>query len=325
MRRREFITLLGGAVAAWPLAVRAQQSTTLVVGFLRSTSLSPFENLVSAFQRGLNEAGFVEGQNVTIAYRYGDDQFDRLQMLIAELIRQPVAVIVANNASALVAVSKTTTVPIVFVTGGDPVSDGLVANINRPGGNVTGVVFFSSFLGPKRFELLRELVPSATTIAVLTNPALPNTEAELGAVEQAAEAIGRQLVVVRANNDRDIEGAFDIFKQSHAGALFVGAGPLLNSRRERLVALAALNQLPASFGSREAVVAGGLMSYAASQSYAYRQAGEYAARILRGEKPGELPVIRSDKFEFVINLKTAKTLGLSVPLTLQAAADEVIE
>jgi putative ABC transport system substrate-binding protein len=323
--RREFITLLGGAAAGWPIAAGAHQAPTVVVGLIRSTSRSPFENLVSAFQRGLNEAGFVEGQNVTIAYRYGDDQFDRLQMLIAELIRQPVAVIVANNASALVAVSKTTTVPIVFVTGGDPVRDGLVANINRPGGNVTGVVFFSSFLGPKRFELLRELVPTATTIAVLTNPALPNTEAELRAVEQAAEAIGQQLVVVRVSNDRDIEGAFDIFKQRHTGALFVGAGPLLNSRRELLVALAALNQLPASFGSREAVVSGGLMSYAASQSHAYRQAGEYAARILRGEKPGELPVIRSDKFEFVINLKTAKTLGLSVPLTLQAAADEVIE
>jgi ABC-type uncharacterized transport system substrate-binding protein len=174
---------------------RGAASTTLVVGFLRSTSLSPFENLVSAFQRGLNEAGFIEGQNVTIAYRYGDDQIDRIQMLIAELIRQPVAVIVANNASALVAVSKTTTVPIVFVTGGDPVSDGLVANINRPGGNITGVVFFSSFLGPKRLELLRELAPPATIIAVLASPALPNTEAELRAVEQAAEAIGQQLVV----------------------------------------------------------------------------------------------------------------------------------
>ena len=214
MRRRELLGALTSA-AAWPILARAQQSPTLVVGFIRSTSRSPFENLVSAFQGGLNEAGFVEGQNVTIAYRYGDDQVDRLQMLIAELIRQPVAVIVANNASALVAMSKTTTVPIVFVTGGDPVRDGLVANINRPGGNVTGVVFFSSFLGPKRLELLRELVPPATTIAVLAQPALPNTEAELRAVEQAAEAIGRQLVVVRANNDRDIEGAFDIFKQRH--------------------------------------------------------------------------------------------------------------
>jgi putative tryptophan/tyrosine transport system substrate-binding protein len=324
MRRREVITLLGSA-AAWPIAARAQQPTMPVVGFLRSTSRSPFENLVNAFEIGLSEAGFTGGQNVTIAYRYADDQFERLQLMIAELIQQPVTVIVANNASALVALSKTMTVPIVFVTGGDPVSDGLVANLNRPGGNVTGVVFFSSFLGPKRFELLRELVPQAITIAVLTQPGLPNTEAEFKAVEQAAEAIGQRLAVVKVNNDRDIDGAFDIVKQRGAGALFVGAGPLLNSRRDRLVWLAARHQLPASFGNREAVTGGGLMSYAASQSHAYRQAGAYAARILKGEKPGELPVIRSDKLEFVINLKTAKTLGLSVPLTLQAAADEVIE
>ena len=324
MRRRELLGALAGA-AAWPIAARAQQSTTLVIGFIRSTSRSPFENLDNAFQIGLREAGFIDGQNVTIVYRYADDQSERLQLMIAELIRQPVTVIVANNSATLAAVSKTTTVPIVFVTGGDPVTDGLVANLNRPGGNVTGVVFFSSFLGAKRFELLRELVPQAITIAVLTQPGLPNTEAEFKAVEQAAGAVGQRLVVVKVNNDRDIDGAFDIFKQRGSGALFVGAGSLLNSRRERVSALAALHKLPASFGNREAVIGGGLMSYAASHSHAYRQAGAYAARILKGEKPGELPVIRSDKLEFVINLKTAKTLGLSIPLTLQAAADEVIE
>ena len=224
MKRRAFIVALGGA-AAWPVAARAQQPTTLVIGFVRSTSRSPFENLDNSFQIGLKEAGFIDGQNVTIVYRYADDQSERLQFMIAEFIRQPVTVIVANNVSALVAVSKTTTVPIVFVTGGDPVTDGLVANLNRPGGNVTGVVFFSSALGAKRLELLRELVPQAITIAVLTQPGLPNTEAEFKAVEQAAEAVGLRLVVAKVNNDRDIDGAFDIFKQRGVGALFVGAGP----------------------------------------------------------------------------------------------------
>ena len=325
MKRREFITLVGGATAAWPLAARAQQPVMPVVGLIRSTSLAPFENLVNAFRRGLNEAGFVEGQNVAIDYRYAENRLDQLPTLVGELVRRQVAVMVANNASALVAVSQTKTIPIVFVTGGDPVRDGLVANLNRPGGNITGVVFFSSFLGPKRLELLRQLAPQAATIAVLTNPALPNTAAELKAVQQAAETIGQQLAVVQVNSDHELEGAFETFKKRRAGAVFVGAGPLLNSQRARLVALAALHRLPASFGSREAVLEGGLMSYAANQSDAYRQAGAYAARILRGEKPGDLPVMRSDKFEFVINLKTAKTLGLSVPLTLQTAADEVIE
>ena len=323
MRRREFIAGLSGA-AAIPFVARAQQ-TTPAVGFIRSTSLAPFENLVNAFRRGLNEAGFVEGQNVAVDYRYAENRLDRLPALAADLVRRPVAVIVTNNASAHVVASQTKTIPIVFVTGGDPVSDGLVANLNRPGGNLTGVVFFSSFLGTKRLELLRQLVPQATTIGLLTNPELPNTEAELQAVRQAAESIGQQLAIARVTSDREFEGAFAMFKERGATALFVGTGPLLNSQRQRIAALAALHRLPAIYGSREAAVDGGLMSYAANQADAYRQAGAYAARILRGEKPGDLPVIRSDKFEFVINLKTAKTLGLSVPLPLQAAADEVIE
>jgi putative ABC transport system substrate-binding protein len=324
VKRREFISLLGGAAAAWPGGVLAQQPMP-VVGFLRSTSLAPFENLIDAFRKGLNEAGFVEGQNVAIEYRYADNRNDRLPALIADLIRRQVAVLVMNNSSAQVAKSTTTTVPIVFATGGDPVRDGLVTNLNRPGGNVTGVVFFSSVLGAKRLELLRQLVPQATTIAVLTNPGLPNTEAELRAVQTAAQAIGQQLVIEKVANDRDIEPAFAIFQQRGAGALFVGAGPFFNSKRDYLVALAARYNLPASYGNRDVVVGGGLMSYGASQSDAYRRAGAYAGRILKGEKPGDLPVMRSDKFEFVINLKTAKVLGLTVPQSLQVAADEVIE
>jgi putative ABC transport system substrate-binding protein len=322
MKRREFI--IGSVAAAWPVVALAQQSLP-VVGFLRSTSLAPFENLIDAFRKGLNEAGFVEGQNIAIEYRYADNRVDRLPALIADLIRRQPAVLVVNNSSALVAKSTTTTVPIVFATGGDPVRDGLVTNLNRPGGNVTGVVFFSSDLGAKRLELLRQLVPQATTIAVLTNPGLPNTEAELRAVQTAAQAIGQQLVIEKVVNDRDIEPAFAIFQQRGAGALFVGAGPFFNSKRDYLVALAARYSLPATYGNREVVVGGGLMSYAASQSDAYRQAGAYAGRILKGEKPGDLPVMRSDKFEFVINLKTAKVLGLTVPQSLQVAADEVIE
>ena len=324
MRRREFVSLLGGA-AAWPLAASAQQPLMPVVGFLRSTSHAPFESLATAFRQGLNETGFVEGQNVAVEYRYADNQHERLPALVADLLRRSVAVIVANNASALAAISGITTVPIVFATGGDPVRDGLVTSLNRPGGNVTGVVFFSSVLAAKRLDLLRQLVPQATTIAVLVNPNLPNTEAEYQEVQAAAQAIGQQLVIVEAGNDPDIEAAFAVFLQRGAGALFVGSGPFFNSRREHVVALAARHRLPASYGLRDQAVAGGLMSYGASQSDAYRQAGIYAGRILKGEKPGDLPVIRSTKLEFVLNLKTAKTLGLEIPERVLALADEVIE
>jgi ABC-type uncharacterized transport system substrate-binding protein len=329
MRRREFITLLGGAAAThallWPLAVRAQQQPAVpVVGFLRSTSRAPFESLATALRQGLKEAGFVEGENVAIEYRYADDQADRLPALVTDLIRRPVAVIVANNIAAYAAM-RLTTVPVVFATGGDPVRDGLVASLNRPGGNVTGVVFFSSVLGAKRLDLLRQLVPEAKSIAILANPNSSNTEAEVKDVQAAALAVAQQLVILEASDERDIETAFATLRQRGAGALLVGSGPLMNSQRERLVALAARHGLPASYPLREFSVAGGLMSYGASQSDAYRQAGIYAGRILKGEKPGDLPVMRSSKFEFVINLKTAKTLGLTVPLTLQAAADEVIE
>ena len=328
MKRRAFIAVFAGAAAA-PLVgsrtARAQQPAPPVVGFLRSTSLAQSTHLVTAFRQGLKEAGFVEGQNVAIEFHSAESQLDRLPALVAELIRRPVAVIVGNVAPALAAKAATTTVPIVFVTGSDPVQDGLVASLNRPGGNVTGVSFFSGVLGAKRLELLRQLVPRATTIAMLVNPNISNTEADRREVQTAAQAIGQQLVILDVSSVRDIETAFAAFVQRRVGALLVGAGAFLNSNRERIVALAARHALPASYAQREAVLAGGLMSYGSSITDAYRQAGIYAGRILKGEKPGDLPVMRSTKFEFVLNLKTAKSLGLTVPPTLLALADEVIE
>jgi putative ABC transport system substrate-binding protein len=325
MRRRDFIMLVGGAVAAWPFAARAQQPTMPVVGFLRSATLADVPHWVAAFRQGLKEAGFVEGQNVAIEFRSADNQLDRLPALVADLIRQPVAVIVGNTDAALAAKAATTTVPIVFASGSDPVRDGLVASLNRPGGNVTGLVYFAAVLGAKRLELLRQLVPRATTIAVLVNPNTPLTEAERKDVQAAAQAIGQQLIIFDISSDRDIETAFAAFVQRGAGALLVGTGGFLNSNRERIAAVANRHALPASYSQREGVVAGGLMSYGPSISDAYRQAGIYSGRILNGEKPADLPVIRSTKFELVLNLKTAKALGLTIPPSLLVAADEVIE
>ena len=325
MKRRDFITLVGSAAAAWPLSARAQQPSMPVIGFIRSSSLANSTVLVSAFHNGLRETGFVAGQNVALEYRYADNQFDRLPGLVADLSSLPVAVIVGNAAPALAAKAATRTVPIVFATGGDPVEDGFVASMNRPGGNVTGVSFFGSVVGAKRLELLRQLVPSATTIAVLVNPDKANTEAERRDVEAAALAVGQRLIVLSASSVHDIETGFATFVQRGTGAMLAGGGAFMNSNRERIIALAARHALPTSYAQRESVVAGGLMSYGASITDAYRQVGVYVGRILKGEKPGDLPVMRSSKFEFLINLKTAKTLGLRVPLALHAAADEVIE
>jgi putative ABC transport system substrate-binding protein len=324
MKRRDFITLICGA-AAWPLAARAQQSALPTVGFLRSATLADVPHWVTAFRQGLKEEGFVEGQNVAIEYRSADNQPDRLPALVAGLIRQPVTVIVANTPAALAAKAATTTVPIVFAGGGDPVRDGLVASLNRPGGNVTGVSSLGAVLGAKRLELLRQLVPKATTIAVLVHPNAPNTEAERRDVQAGAQAIGQQLIILDVNSERDFEPAFVRFVQRAAGALFVGTGAFMNSHRQQIVALAARHALPASYSPREAVEAGGLMSYAPSRTDAYHQAGIYAARVLKGAKPADLPVMQSTKFELVLNLKTAKALGLEVPDKLLALADEVIE
>ena len=325
LHRREFITLLGGASVAWPLAARAQQAALPTVGFLRSATLTDVPHWVTAFRQGLKETGFVEGQNVAIEYRSADNQPDRLPALVTDLIRQPVAVIVGNTPAALAAKAATTTVPIVFAGGGDPVTEGLVASLNRPGGNVTGVSFFSGVLGAKRLELLRQFVPRAMIIAMLVNPNTPVTEAERRDLQATAQAIGQQLVIFDVSNERDIETAFATFVQRGTGALLVGTGGFLNSERERIVALADRYALPASYSQREGVVAGGLMSYGTSITDAYRQVGIYVGRILKGERPADLPVIQSTKFEFVINLRTARALGLDVPDKLLALADEVIE
>jgi putative tryptophan/tyrosine transport system substrate-binding protein len=299
MKRREFITLLGGAAAAWPLAARAQQ-TIPVVGFLRSASLSDATHLVAGFRQGLNDVGFVEGRNVAVEYRSAEGHSDRLPALIADLLGRQVALIVGNTIAARELRTATTTVPIVFASGGDPVKDGLVTSLNRPGGNITGVVFFSETTGTKRLELLRQLVPGVTTIAVLVNPTTPGTEEERADIVTAAKAMGQQLIVVEIASGAELETVFTTFPQRGVGALLIGSGPF------RIVALAARHRLPTLYPLREFVSAGGLMSYGTSITEAYRQAGVYAGRILKGEKPGELPVMRSTKFEFVVNLKTAK-------------------
>jgi putative ABC transport system substrate-binding protein len=280
---------------------------------------------VTAFRQGLNEAGFIEGQNVAVEYRSAENDLDQLRALVNEFTRRPVSVIVGNVIAAGAAKAATTTVPIVFATGSDPVRDGLVDSLNQPGGNVTGVSFFGGVLGAKRLEMLRQLVPAAKIMAMLAVPNTPDTEADRKDVESAAQAVGQQLIVLDAASDRDIEPAFTRFVERGAGALITLGGAFMFSNRERIVALAALHRLPAIHTVREFVVAGGLMSYGASIIAAYRQVGIYAGRILKGEKPGDLPIMRSTKFEFVLNLKTANALGLAIPPTLLALADEVIE
>jgi putative ABC transport system substrate-binding protein len=325
VQRRAFITLLGGAAAAWPLAGRAQQPTMPMVAFLRSGTLTQVPHRVAAFREGLNEAGLVEGRNVVIEYRSVEDQTERLPLLMADLVRRQVALIVGDTPSALAAKAATTTVPIVFTTGGDPVRNGLVANLNRPGGNITGVSFISVELGAKQLGLLRELRPGAARIAVLVDSKWLLTEPFVSEVRAAASAMGQQIEFFYVSSDREIETAFTTLAQRGAGALHVGVGGFLSSHREQIVALAAQHRIPAIYVLREYVAAGGLISYGASITDAYRQAGIYAGRILKGEKPGDLPVMLPTKFELVINVKTAKALGLEIPDKLLALADEVIE
>jgi putative tryptophan/tyrosine transport system substrate-binding protein len=326
MNRRAFISLLGGAAATRPLAARAQQARTPVLGFLGSASLADAAHLVTAFRQGLKETGFIEGQNIAIEYLSAEDHLDQLPALVADLIRRQVGVIVGNYNSTLAAKAVTTAVPIVFATGADPIRDGLVASLSRPGGNVTGVSFLAGVLAAKRLELLHQLVPKATIIAaMLENPISPDIEADRRDVQAAAQAMGQQLIILDVGSGRDIETAFATVVQRGAGALFVGTGAFLNSHRERIVALAARHAVPAIYNWREAVAAGGLVSYAPSITDAYHQAGIYAGRILKGEKPADLPVMLPTKFELVINLKTAKALGVQIPDKLPALADEVIE
>jgi putative ABC transport system substrate-binding protein len=326
MRRREVITLLGGAAAAWSLTASAQQPSMPVVGFLRVTSPADSTHLVAAFRQGLKEAGFVEGQNVVIEYRWAEGQNDRLPALAVDLVQRKVAVIAATSAlAALTAKAATSTVPIVFIIGVDPVRTGLVASLNRPGGNVTGVTFTTVDLTSKRLGQLHELVPKAELIGVLLDPSLPEVDVEVRDVETAARTIGRRVLVVKAASTGEFNPAFATFVQAGIGALLVGGGPFFTSQRQRLALLSARHAIPTSYAEREFAVAGGLMSYGPSQADAYRRAGVYAARILKGEKAGDLPVDQATKFELVINLGTAATLGIAVPTALQLLADEVIE
>jgi putative ABC transport system substrate-binding protein len=298
-----------------------------VVGFLRSTSPADSAHLVAAFRQGLKEIGLIEGRDVAIEYRYAENQPSHLPGLAVDLIRRPVAVLIASGGDVAPKAAKaaSSSVPILFAMGGDPVAAGLVATLNRPGGNLTGVVFFAGSLGPKRLELLGQLVRTSTIIGLLTGPSSPETETERTEIQAAAQSMRQQLVVLNASSEREIELAFETFVQRGAGALIVGSGPFFNSNRERIVALATHHALPATYSLREYAIAGGLMSYGASITDAYRQLGIYAGRILRGDKPADLPVMRATKLEFVINLKTAKGLGIDVPPTLLALADEVIE
>jgi putative ABC transport system substrate-binding protein len=326
MRRREFIRLISGAAAAWPLAARAQQATMPVIGWLNSGSPGAFGHVISAFRQGLGEAGYVEHRNVGIDYRWAEGQVDQLPTLARDLVRAQVATICAGSPPAAVAAkAATTTIPVVFTSGEDPIKLGLVASYNRPGGNVTGVALLIDVLSAKRLGLLREIVPSATLVAVLLNPAWPTFDTQLNDVQEAARAIGQQIHVLRANTEREIDAAFDTAKEVRAGAMMVGPSTFFTVRRDQIVGLAARNALPTIYGQREFIGAGGLMSYATSLADAYRQAGIYTGKILGGARPAELPVVQSAKFELLINLKTAKALGLQLPDKLLALADEVIE
>jgi putative ABC transport system substrate-binding protein len=326
IRRREFITLLGGTTASWPLVARAQQSAMPVVGFMSSASAASWVHFVAAFHDGLKATGFIEGQNVAIDFRWADGHYDKLPMIAAELVRRKVAVIVAAGGAPAVlpAVAATPTIPIVFSTGGDPIKLGIVRSLNRPAGNATGVYVFAADIEPKRLGILRELVPTSALIGVLLNPNNPNAETQSSDIQEAARTIGQKIQILYAGTEEALGTTFMTLTQMRADALLVGGDPFFNNRRN-LLSLLATHGIPTVYDQREFVQAGGLMSYGTSLLDGYRQIGIYTGRILKGEKPADLPVVQSTKFELVINLNAAKVLGLEVPPTLLARADEVIE
>jgi putative ABC transport system substrate-binding protein len=326
MRRREFIAGLGG-IAAWPLKARAQQPALPVIGFLGAASPDGYAPFVGGFLRGLKEAGFIDSENVAIVYRWAEGRYDRLPALAAELVAKRVSVMVATGglSSSLAAKDATKTIPIVFTLGSDPLKAGLVASLNRPGGNVTGISLFAYLLDAKRVELMHELVPSATMIALLANPNNPQTDAQLADVEAACRTFGQQVVILKARSDSEIEEAFAALAQRRVSALLVSADPFFLGRRHQIVASVARHSIPAMYEWRQFAEADGLMSYGVDLVDAYRQAGVYVAKILNGAKPADLPILQPTKFEFVINLKTAKKMGLDLPAKLLALADDVIE
>ena len=326
LRRREFITLVGGAVAAWPLVARAQQPTMPVIGFLHGASPDGYAPMVTAFRQGLSEAGYAEGRNVAVEYRWAEGHYDRLPALAGQLVQRQVAVIVASGTSAAFAAkAATSTIPIVINVGIDPVQWGLVTSLSRPGGNLTGIALLASELAAKRLELLHELLRTTSAIAVLVNPTNPLTASEMKGVRKAADSLRLQLHMLNASTENEIETAFSTLVELRAGALVVGVDLFLNNQRNQIVALAERHSVPAIYGVREFAVAGGLMSYGNDLGDVYRQSGVYTANLLKGAKPADLPVQQVVKVELVVNLKTAKSLGLTFPITLLGRADEVIE
>lgn len=327
MKRREFFRALGGAVAAWPLAAHAQQQAMPVIGFMSGRSAPDSAHLVAAFREGLGEAGYVEGRNVVIEFRWANGQYDRLPAMAAELVGRKVAVLVGvgGDASAQAAKHATSTIPIVFGMGGDPIKAGLVDSFNRPGANVTGYTLLTNQMESKRIGLLRELVPGASLIGVLLNPKFPPHATQLEQIEEAARTVGQRLVTANASNDEELNAAFELLAQQRINAILAAADPYFDTRRDRIIAFAAKNRLPAIYQFREYAVSGGLVSYGPRITDGYRQAGSYTGQILKGAKPGNLPILQPTKFELVINLKTANALGFAFPNSIQLLADEVIE